>query len=279
MRNVRRFGFPAARSLHRAALLGITLLTVAAASASCDTAKRIGSKVVAINILLDLGDPLDLAPRHTEAVANFMTISGPIDEPVAEPLSGATATLEIEGVVDPVEMTEETPGVYRVSSATGGTGGSPAFVYTSGADYTIVIDQPTGSHEGVYEMEITAPPRTEVTGLPDTQGGATIPANQALTLQLVGSYDRGIVFVVTSGGDVTYDNRPTDPASAIDFVFGDFDGTIVIPGSAFPNTGTIYGIVVAGLESAPTRDISEDLNILSRFYAGSAKTALVVTDP
>lgn len=268
MRNVRRF-----------ALLGVSALTLAAASASCDTAKRVGSKVVAINILLDVGDPLDVAPRHTEAVANFMTISGPIDEPVAEPLSGATATLDIEGVVDPVDMPEETPGVYRISSATGGTGGNANLVYTSGADYTITVDVPSGKHEGAYEMEVTAPPRTEVTGLPDTQGGGTITAGQSLTLQLVGEYDRGIVFVVDSAGNVTYDNRPTDPASAIDFVFGDFDGTLVIPGTAFPDTGSIYGVVIAGLESAPTRDISEELNILSRFYAGSAKTAIVITDP
>ena len=269
MRNVRR----------RTALLGAAVLAVAAASASCDTAKRVGSKVVAINILLDVGDPFDLAPRHTEAVANFMTISGPIDEPVAEPLSGATATLDIEGVVDPIDMPEETPGVYRVSSVGAGTGGNANLVYTSGADYSITVDQPTGKFEGEYAMEVTAPPRTEVTGLPDTENGDTIPANTALTLELVGEYDRGIVFVIDSSGNVTYDNRPTDPASAIDFVFGDFDGTIVIPATAFPNTASFYGIVIAGLESAPTRDISEDLNILSRFYAGSAKTALVITDP
>lgn len=262
----------------RRSLIGVSLLlAVSAFSASCDTAKRASSKVVAITLLMDIGDPFDLAPRHTEIATNMMAISGPVDEPEAVPLTGATATLEIENVAGTITMTEQggDGGVYTAQSGSG----TPSFVYTSNATYSVTVDVPSGKFEDEYDMHVNAPPRTNVTGLPNTQGGATIPANQSLTVTLTGSYDRGIVLVLNSSGDVTYDNRPTDVQSAIDFVFGDFEGSIVIPGSAFPASGTAYGLVIVGLESTPKSAISNNLNILSRFYAGSAKTAIVVTAP
>lgn len=266
------------RAVRRSAWIGVSLLLAACAfAASCDTASRVRSKVVAVNLLLDIGDPFDLAPRHTEVAANFMSITGPVDEPEAVPLTGADATLEIEDVAGVIQMDESGAGsgVYTASSGTG----NPTFVYTSGASYSIEVVVPGGSFDGTYRTTVVAPPRTDVTGLPDTQGGDTIPVNQALTLSLVGSYDRGIVVVLNSAGTVVYDNRPDDVQSAVDFVFGDFNGQIVIPAGTFTNPGTAYGIVVAGLESAPSSGISTNLNILSRFYAGSAKTAIVITDP
>lgn len=258
----------------RRSLAGVSLLLAACAfSASCDTAERVKSRTVAVNLLLDLGDPFDLAPRQTSIAANVMTISGPIDDPTATPLTGAVVSLEIEGVAGAIAMAETGAGsgVYTASS---GTAGNPALVYTSGSSYTITIDDSKN-----YTTEVTAPARTEVTGLPDTQNFETIPANTDLTLQVVGSYDQGIVVVVNSAGDITYDNRPDTVQESIDFVFGDFDGTIVIPASAFPASGTAYGIVVSGLNSASSSGISTNLNILSRFYAGSAKTAVVITAP
>lgn len=263
----------------RRSLIGVTLLLTACAfSASCDTAKRVKSKVVAINLLMDLGDPFDLAPRRTELAVNLMAISGPVDEPEATPLTGADVTLEIEDVAGVIQL-DETGGGGGTYTASSGTGGSPTLVYQSGASYAVTIVVPSGSFEDEYDLRVTAPPRTNVTGLPDTQGGQTITAGQPLTVTLTGSYDRGIVLVLNSSGDVTYDNRPDDVSSAIDFVFGDFDGDITIPGTAFPNAGTAYGLVIVGLESAPSGAISTNLNILSRFYAGSAKTAIVVTAP
>jgi hypothetical protein len=261
------------RVVRRSSLAGVSLLLAACAfSASCETAERASSRTVAVNLLLDIGDPFDLAPRHTEIAANAMKITGPIDEPEATPLTGASVSVEIEGGA-PIAMAETGAGsgVYRAAS---GTGGNASLVYTSGASYSITIDASKN-----YTTTVTAPPRTNVTGLPDTQNGDTIPANMPLTVQLTGTYDRGIVFVVNSAGDITHDSRPTDVQQAIDFVFGDFDGTIEIPAGAFPSSGTAYGIVIVGLESAPTSGISSNLNILSRFYAGSAKTAIVVTDP
>lgn len=265
------------RAFRRSALVGVSLISVCAFAASCDTANRIKSKVVAINILLDVGDPFDLAPRHTEAAANFMQITGPVDEPEATPLTGADATLEIEDVTGIFQMDETGvgSGVYTAASGTG----NPTFVYTSGASYTIEVVVASGKFDGTYTTTVTAPPRTDVTGLPDTASFETIPVGQPLTLSLVGSYDRGIVVVLDSAGNVVYDNRPDDVQAAIDFVFGDFNGDLVIPGTAFSNPGTAYGIVIAGLESAPSGGISTNLNILSRFYAGSAKTAIVITSP
>lgn len=264
------------RAVRRTLLTAVALLSSATAFSACDTADRIRSKVVAINLLLDLGDPFDLAPRHVEAVANFMTISGSLDDPTAEPIAGAVATLEIENVATTITMDEDSDGVYRASS---GTGGNPALVYTSGADYTIRLVVASGKQEGTYTTKIAAPPRTEVAGLPDTGNGETHPANTDLAVTLTGSYDKGLVVVVDSSGNVVYDSRPSDVQSAVDFVFGDFDGTITIPGSAFPNAGTAYGLIIAGLDSAPSGGISTNLNIVSRFYAGSGKTAIVVTSP
>lgn len=266
-------------AVRRSALVGLSFLLVACAfAASCDTAKRIRSKVVAVNLLLDIGDPFDLAPRRTEVAANVMSISGPVDEPEAAPLTGADATLEIEGVASFIQLAETAAG-SGVYTAASGTAGSATLVYTSGASYTLEVVVPSGSFDGTYTTTVTAPPRTNVTGLPDTQNGETIPINTALTLTVVGNYDQGIVVVVNSAGDIVYDNRPDDVQAAIDFVFGDFNGQIVIPASTFTNPGTAYGIVVAGLESAPSGGISTNLNIITRFYAGSAKTAIVVTDP
>jgi hypothetical protein len=262
------------RAVRRSSLAGVFLLLVACAfSASCETAERASSRTVAVNLLLDIGDPFDLAPRHTEIAANAMKITGPIDEPEATPLTGAAVSVEIEGVAAPIDMAETGAG-SGVYTAASGTGGNAALVYTSGASYTITIDASKN-----YKTTVTAPPRTNATGFPDTGNGDTHTSNTDLVLQLTGSYDRGIVLVLNSAGDVTYDNRPQTVQDAIDFVFGDFDGNITIPGSAFPAPGTAYGVVVAGLDSAPTSGISSNLNILSRFYAGSAKTAVVITTP
>lgn len=255
----------------RRSLTGVSLLLAACAfSASCDTVERAASRTVAVNLLLDIGDPFDLAPRHTEIAANVMEISGPIDDPTASPLTGATVSLEIQGVTGDIAMTETGAGSGVYTAA----GGNPALVYTSNASYAITID--AGKN---YTTEVTAPPRTNVTGLPDTQNFETIPSNTDLTLQLVGNYDRGMWVVVDSAGNVVDDNRPETVQESIDFVLGDFDGTLVIPGSALPSPGTAYGIVIVGLNSAPNSGISTNLNILSRFYAGSAKTAIVITDP
>lgn len=258
----------------RRSLAGVSFLLVACAfSASCDTAERAASRTVAINLLLDIGDPFDLAPRHTEVAANVMKISGPIDDPTATPLTGADVSLEIEDVAGTIAMVETGAG-SGVYTAAGGTAGNASLVYTSGSSYTITID--AGKN---YTTTVNAPSRTNVTGLPDTQNFETIPANTDLTLELIGSYDRGMWLVVDSAGNVVDDNRPETVQEAIDFVFADFDGTLVIPGSALPSPGTAYGIVIVGLNSAPTSGISTNLNILSRFYAGSAKTAVVITDP
>lgn len=261
----------------RRSLIGVSLVLLGCAfSASCDTAKRVKSKVVAINLLLDIGDPFDLAPRRTELAVNLMAISGPVDEPETTPLTGADVTLEIEDVAGVIQVAEAGAGTYVASS---GTGGGATLVYQSGASYAVTIDVPDGSFDGEYDLRVTAPPRTNATGLPDTANGATITAGQSLTVTLTGSYDRGIYIVVDSAGNVTEDSRPETVEEAIDFAFGDFEGQLVIPGTAFPSAGTAYGVVIVGLESAPQSAISSNLNILSRFYAGSAKTAIVVTAP
>ena len=266
------------RAVRRSALIGVSLLlAICAFSASCDTANRIKSKVVAVNLMVDIGDPFDIAPRRTEVAANFMSITGPVDEPTAVPLTGADATLEIEDVAGLIQLNETAAdsGVYQASSGTG----NPTFVYTSGAAYTIEVVVPSGKFDGTYRTTVVAPPRTNVSGLPDTLGGATIPSNAPLTVTLVGNYDRGFVLVVNSAGTVTFDSRPQDVQAAVNFVFDDFNGQIQIPGTAFPVSGTAYGVVIAGMNSAPSSGISTNLNILTRFYAGAAKTAIVRTAP
>lgn len=266
------------RAVRRSALIGVSLLLAACAfSASCDTASRVRSKVVAVNLMVDIGDPFDQLPRRTEAAANFMSITGPVDEPTAVPLTGADATLEIENVAGIVQMNETAAGsgIYQASSGTG----NPTFVYTSGAAYTIEVVVPSGKFDGTYRTTVVAPPRTNVNGLPDTLGGATIPSNTQLTVTLVGNYDRGFVLVVDSAGNVTYDSRPDTAQEAVDFVFEDFGGTIQIPPEAFPAPNKLYGVVIAGMNSAPSSGISTNLNILTRFYAGAAKTAVVRTAP
>ena len=261
----------------RLALLGVSALLVGSAfSASCDTADRLRSKVVAVNFLLEVGDPFDVAPRRTDAIANFMSVTGPIDEPEAVPVTGADASLEIEDVAGAFDMAESQPGVYLAGS---GTGGNPSLVYTSGADYTITLHVPSGRLDGTYTTRVQAPPRTEVDGLPDTGGGETVPAGVDLVLQLQGTYDQGLLIVLDSSGNIVFDNRPTNVQSAIDFVFGEFDGELVIPGSAISASGSVYGVIIAGLDSAPSSGISSNLNILTRFYAGSAETALIITTP
>jgi hypothetical protein len=131
---------------------------------------------------------------------------------------------------------------------------------------------------GTYTTAMTAPPATQVTGLPDAQQFQFHQAGQPLTLTITsGPYDYVLAFVVNSSGSVTYTSEPQTPQQWLNFVLGSFNATVNIPGTAFPTPGEAYGVAVAGMNSAPQSGISTNLEILTHFLAGSAKTALVVT--
>ena len=141
---------------------------------------------------------------------------------------------------------------------------------------------------GPVEGRGVGPPAEEPHAVGDPEGGGLTglePGSQLVAVRLYGPVGGTIERITLNGEPLTdvetivHDNRPTDVQSAVDFVFGDFDGQIVIPGAVFNQAGTAYGIVIAGLDSAPNSGISTNLNIVSRFYAGSATTAIVVTDP
>lgn len=271
------------KNLRFAGLLGVAgIAVVSLLSAACgDLAKRLESHVGAVNLLLDTQAPFAVgtnsAPAALGAVANFIEITGPVTQPSATPITGASVTLSIgSNATQTVTLNENGPGSYQAVS---GSSGAPTFVYASNQTYTISMVISGGDNAGTYTTKIKAPPRTEVSGLPDSTQGQFQPHGQPLTLTLTsGSYDYGIVAVVDSSGNTTYTNKPETPQQYLDFVLGNFDGTITIPGTAFPNAGKPYGVVVAGVKNAKQSDISPNLQILTHFMAGSAKTALVVTN-
>ncbi len=257
-----------------AVVAGIALFGAACAN----IIDRITADVVAEGILLQIGDPFGLTDPKTGIVLSLASLEGGVTNPRADPLAGATVTLTADdGLPDAgVTVPEADPGVY---TGTAGTGGMPSFAYTSGAIYTITVDVPDGDFEDTYTITVTAPESTQVDGLPDTLGGETIDVGDDLVLTLQGSFDKGIVLVVASGGQIVYDNRPDTPQEAVDFALSEFDGEITIPGSAFADANKLYGIAIAGLVSAGTEGISPNLHLVSAFYAGSATTALVRTAP
>ncbi len=255
----------------RVALAGVLL---AAVTVSCGGfAERLTADVVAINMLIETGDPFGVAPRTAGVLVNLASITGPLNDPEATPLVGANVTLQ-PGTAASVTVNEVSPGVYQAVS---GSGTTPTFVYQSNATYTITMVVPAGEFADTYTTAVVAPPRTEVTGIPDPLQGQFHPANNPLTVTLVGSYDRGLVVVVDEGGNVTYDSRPKTPQESVDFVLGSFSGTVTIPGTAFPTASANYGVLVVGLEQAETVQISPNLQILTKYYAGSGNTSIVRT--
>ncbi|HVO31588.1 MAG TPA: hypothetical protein VMV18_12665 [bacterium] len=250
-------------------------------SACGDLAKRLESKVGAVNLLLDTRPPFAIGsagvPSQAGVIVNFIGIEGSIAAPTASPITGANVTMTVgTSAGSAITLNENSPGSY---SAVSGSSGTPTFVYASNQTYAISMVIAAGSNAGTYTTKIKAPPRTEVSGLPDSTQGQFQPHGQPLALTITsGSYDYGIVAVVDSAGNTTYTNKPQSPQDYLNFVLGNFSGTINIPGTAFPNPGVPYGIVVAGVRSAPASGISPNLEILSRFMAGSAKSAIVVTN-
>lgn len=251
--------------------------TILAGLACGDVAERLQADVVASNILLDVGDPFGIAPRKATVVSRLASITGSLDDPSATPIAGANVTMTAtSGASASVTLAEQASGTYV---ATSGSGSTPTFVYASNASYTVTMVIPSGEFADTYTTTVTAPPRTEVTGLPDPLQNEFHPVNTALTMTIVGTYDYGLVIVLDENGDVVYDSRPKTVQEAVDLALGDFDGTITIPAEVFPTANTTYGIIVAGLESAPPAGISPNLQILTRFFAGSSKTAVVITGP
>lgn len=271
------------KNLRLAGLLGVgALASLSLITAACgDLAKRLESHVGAVNLLLDSRAPFAVgssgAPSQAGVIVNFIGIEGSIAQPTASPISGANVTMTVgTSATTDVALNENSPGSY---SAVSGSNGAPTFVYASNQTYSISMVIAAGSNAGTYTTKIKAPPRTEVSGLPDSTQGQFQPHGQPLALTITsGNYDFGIVAVVDSAGNTTYTNKPQSPQDYLNFVLGNFNGTVNIPGTAFPNPGVPYGIVVAGVRSAPASGISPNLQILTHFMAGSAKTAIVVTN-
>ena len=266
------------KNLRSAGLLAVGAITLSsiALSACGDLAKRLTSKVAAMNLLLNTSDPFGLGAEKSAVVVNLVSITGPLSAPTASPIAGAGVSMDVgSGGATHVILNESNAGSYEAVS---GSAGAAAFVYASNEVYSITMNVPSGDFSGTYTTKVTAPPRTEVSGLP-ADILTPIPANQPLALTITsGTYDYGIVVVVDSTGAVTYSNKPQTPQDFVNFVLGSFNGTITIPGTAFPNAGSHYGISVAGLKSAPASGISPNLEILTHFLAGSAKTAVVSTN-
>lgn len=259
----------------RCSSAAIAALFLAVAAAGCDgIVNRLQSPVVAEGILADASDPFGAGAHQAGVSVDLASITGPLSQPQTAPIDGANITLTV-GNGSPINLRENGTG-SGVYTAISGSAGTPTFVYASNQTYALAMVVPAGDFAGSYTESIVAPPHTEVTGLPNL--GTPIPHGQSLTLTVVGTYDQGIVVVLSSNGQITYDNRPKTPQEAVNFVLGSFGGTITIPGSAFPNPGTGYGIIVTGLRSAQPSQISQNLQILSRYYAGSAKTAVVLTN-
>jgi len=138
----------------------------------------------------------------------------------------------------------------------------------------------SGSDAGTYHTTGTAPPRAVVSGIPDPLMGQTQTVGNPLTITIGGaSYDAGLVLVFDQTGNLVYDNRPKTVGDAVNLALGNFDGKVTVPGSVFANSGQAYGLVVAGLKAAPPSGVSTNLEILSRFYMGSATTAALQTGP
>jgi hypothetical protein len=264
-----------------AALSGISALTlIAAASSSCGgLASRLQSHVVAENILLDVGDPFGIAPRRAGLAVNFASITGPLNNPASTPISGAGVTLTVGTSSTPITVTEGDPGVYHVVS---GSNGAPVFVYASNQTYSVSMVIPSGEFADTYTTTGTAPPRAQASGIPDFAGsGQTQVVGDPMNITVLpaNAYQQGLVIVFDQAGNVLYDNRPKTVQDAIDLALGNFDGHITIPGTVFSQPDTFYGIAVSGLKSVPPSGISTNLEILTKFYIGSASTYVVKTAP
>jgi hypothetical protein len=268
-------------------LRSVGLLAVGAFAATsffsygCSTLDRLESTVGAVNILLNAQSPFSTGSAGNatfhglDVIANLMSVGGSATNPSASPVPNATVSLTVGPAGTAITMNSTSPGTYNAIS---GSGGTPTFTYSSNQTYTVTMTIPSGNLSGTYTTQVVAPPATQVSGLPDPLQGEVQPVGQPLTLTITsGSYDFGLVLVVDSTGTLTYSNQPQTPQDWLNFVLGGFSGTITIPGTAFPAPGATYGVAVAGLKSGPESGISSNLEILSRFMAGSAKTSVLIT--
>lgn len=101
----------------------------------------------------------------------------------------------------------------------------------------------------------------------------TVPAahtvNSGLTVDLTGQdFDGAFVVVVDDGGNIVYDNRPTDIKGLYDLTRGEAAGVIEIPATAFPQVGG-YLVGVAGIRTTTGREDLDGMNtVLSTMMAG-----------
>lgn len=164
-------------------------------------------------------------------------------------------------------------GLYSADSSS-----DAALDYVAGTSYVLAIVE-----DGTNTVSVTAPPAPDLVGAPGPQ--ETHQAGAGMSIDLSGQgFDNQIVLVGTSdgqgGASLTWDSRPTSADEYIDWIGGNGDvGTVVIPGSAFPDADTIYLLGVAGIVRAPDSAFDGLNPLVSNLASGQVATAIVRTAP
>src|SRR5439155_6192129 len=137
-----------------AGLLAVGALSVASIlSAACgDLAKRLTSRVAAINLLVESRDPFGLGASQAGVTVNFVGIEGSLAQPTASPIDGANVTMQVgtSGGTS-VDVHEASPGQYTAFS---GSGGAPTFAYASNQTYAVTMNIVSGDLAGVYTTKV-----------------------------------------------------------------------------------------------------------------------------
>jgi len=232
------------------------------------------SNVVCEGIYLGVDDPdlaaqLGLDVSDGAATTVFLARATSLSSVEANLLTDADS-VSLRSGGSTVELENQGDGTY-LALGDGGLG------YAAGATYVLEVDHDGRSHTA----SAVAPDPPDLGDLPDAGAGELHPTGQDLTVDLTGQgYDNWLGLVLDADGTVTWDNRPESAGDYIDWIGGSDDvGVVTIPGSAFPDAGSVYVVGVAGVRRSLDAELSNFNPIVSNWAVGALAAAPVGTAP
>lgn len=194
-------------------------------------------------------------------------------------LTGGRASLTV-GSKAPVALPEKGQGRYEQTS-----GEDEALGYETGATYVFRVVHGGETYVGRVE---NAPQLEQIPAFHPPQGFIEHGAGESFTFERPAppqGQDRNLAFinVVPVGangekGSVTWTNAPTKPKDFLDLIAnpGLFrEGTVTVPGSAFPESGRTYLLMMQSVKLG--RAESSNLFAGSALVAGTAEVAVFRT--
>lgn len=193
----------------------------------------------------------------------FVADAADIGDIEEAPVTGAEVRVA-QGQADGA-LTEVEGGLYYGIS----TGEEGAIRYQDGNTYAVEVV----ANDESFESSGVAPGAAAF-----EEDRTCVTAAQATSLHVTGgTYERLVVAVYDDSGAETWSNIPRDASQLVDFITADVSsGVIEVPGEAFPDAETAYGVAVIGLVQEGT--YSDNLNpLLSHFYVGAGRVGLIGT--